>query len=56
MKIYLEGMHISQHALQIAGGIILFLIAIRMIFPDHSHDHDTKDIAEPFHCSPSYSL
>lgn len=47
-KYILEGMHISQPALEIAGGIILFLISIRMIFPDHSQDHKTRDITEPF--------
>ena len=29
----LQGLHISQPALSVSGGIILFLIAIRMIFP-----------------------
>jgi multiple antibiotic resistance protein len=29
----LSGMNISRAALQVAGGIILFLIAVRMIFP-----------------------
>jgi multiple antibiotic resistance protein len=47
-KNILEGMHISQPALQIAGGIILFLIAIRMIFPEHGADDKTRDIGEPF--------
>ncbi|MFP4210337.1 MAG: YhgN family NAAT transporter [Alkalispirochaeta sp.] len=32
-KFILRGMHISQPALSIGGGIVLFLIAIRMIFP-----------------------
>lgn len=44
----LEGMHISQPALAIAGGIILFLIAIRMIFPHHSHEDKTRPNVEPF--------
>ena len=43
----LEGMHISQPALQIAGGIILFLIAIRMIFPHHE-ESKTRQLGEPF--------
>lgn len=43
----LEGMHISQPALSIAGGIILFLIAIRMIFP-HEETTTKKEVAEPF--------
>lgn len=43
----LEGMHISEPALQISGGIILFLIAIRMIFPDHSQDDKPQVQGEP---------
>ncbi|MFZ2314220.1 MAG: MarC family protein [Gammaproteobacteria bacterium] len=43
----LESMRISQPALSIAGGIILFLIAIRMIFPHHDEDK-AKQIGEPF--------
>jgi len=43
----LEGMHISEPALQIAGGIILFLIAIRMIFPDQSQDDKPQFKGEP---------
>lgn len=42
----LDGMHISQPALSIAGGIILFLIAIRMIFPHE--EAKTKESTEPF--------
>ncbi len=47
-KYILEGMHISQPALQIAGGIILFLIAIRMIFPHESLEDRGKQKEEPF--------
>lgn len=43
----LEGMHISQPALAIAGGIILFLISIRMIFP-HMESEQIKTFGEPF--------
>lgn len=43
----LESMHISQPALSIAGGIILFLISIRMIFP-HPDEVKSKQIGEPF--------
>ncbi len=32
-KYILEGMQISAPALSISGGIILFLVAIRLIFP-----------------------
>jgi multiple antibiotic resistance protein len=44
-KFILRGMHISQPALSIGGGIVLFLIAIRMIFPRRGSDSgsDTGD-------------
>ncbi|MDC7124732.1 MAG: MarC family protein [Spirochaetales bacterium] len=32
-RIILNGLHVSQPALSVSGGIILFLIAIKMIFP-----------------------
>lgn len=32
-KYFLEWMHLRQESVQIAGGIVLFLIGIRMIFP-----------------------
>lgn len=43
----LEEMHISQPALTIAGGIILFLISIRMIFP-HNEGPKERQVGEPF--------
>lgn len=43
----LSGMGISQPALSIAGGIILFLIALRMIFPHPDHER-AKLTHEPF--------
>lgn len=43
----LEGMHISEPALQIAGGIILFLIAIRMIFPQNGQEEKSSISGEP---------
>jgi multiple antibiotic resistance protein len=39
----LKGMHISEPALTIAGGIILFLIALKMIFPGTSGVQITPD-------------
>ncbi len=33
----LLAMHLSNQALEIAGGVILFLIAMRMVFPPASH-------------------
>jgi multiple antibiotic resistance protein len=47
-KYILEGMQISEPALGIAGGIILFLIAIRMIFPHEDAEKRNKPIGEPF--------
>jgi multiple antibiotic resistance protein len=47
-KFILEGMQISENALSIAGGIILFLISIRMIFPHEDHETRSKQIGEPF--------
>src|SRR5947209_6794168 len=44
----LEAMHISQPALSISGGIILFLISIRMIFPEHDSDDKPQRNIEPF--------
>jgi multiple antibiotic resistance protein len=43
----LEGMHISPPALAISGGIILFLIAIRMIFPQDI-EQKSRSLLEPF--------
>jgi multiple antibiotic resistance protein len=47
-KHILEGMRISAPALGIAGGIILFLIALRMIFPSGENGRITKQVGEPF--------
>lgn len=46
-KYILHGLGLSEEALRIAGGIILFLIAIKMIFPNHSQD-DKLPPGEPF--------
>ena len=46
-KYILESMQISAPALSIAGGIILFLIALRMIFP-HDDEKKPAQIDEPF--------
>lgn len=44
----LSGLHITMPALSIAGGLILFIIAIRMIFPPETIDHDRKEnMVEP---------
>lgn len=41
----LDGMNISSPALEIAGGIILFMIAIRMIFPHLNNDEDKSKLS-----------
>jgi multiple antibiotic resistance protein len=47
-KYILEGMHISDPALSVAGGIILFLISLPMIFPHEDNDRRPKQVGEPF--------
>ncbi len=42
-------LQLTSPALSIAGGIILFLVALKMIFPpEHLADVDDKPIVEPF--------
>ncbi len=44
----LQAMHIEEHALGIGGGVVLFLIALRMVFPRGREPvYDPKD-EEPF--------
>ncbi|WP_319560006.1 MarC family protein [Marispirochaeta sp.] len=43
----LKGMHISEPALSIAGGIILFLIALKMIFPETVRGHGAVGDEDP---------
>lgn len=47
-KYIMDSMHISQTALSISGGIILFLIAIKMIFPHGNEEDKSKLNMEPF--------
>src|SRR4051812_4399140 len=47
-KYLLQSMQISEPALGIAGGTILFLIAIRMIFPPDEDANKAKQVGEPF--------
>ena len=44
----MQGLGISEPALGMAGGLILFLIAINMIFPGFGHLNSNDTIAEPF--------
>ena len=46
---FLKAMQLSEIALRIGGGVILFLIAMRMVFPQPSNGNSDHDIAgEPF--------
>lgn len=44
----LEVLRISEPALTIAGGVILFLIALRMVFPPPGRSHHEEIEGEPF--------
>jgi len=46
---FLEVLRLSDDALRVAGGVILFLIAIKMIFPSHDGGGlDNEEHPEPF--------
>jgi multiple antibiotic resistance protein len=47
-KYILESMQISGPALSISGGIILFLIALKMIFPHEEENRRSSQSGEPF--------
>jgi len=46
----LRVLHLSEDALRVSGGVVLLLIAIRMIFPEHGGrlGEDERDAQEPF--------
>ncbi len=46
-KVFLQLLHLSATSLGIAGGIILFLIALRMIFPTSEHLFGVTSDSEP---------
>lgn len=46
-KYILSGLHISEPALSIGGGVVLFLIAVRMIFPRSESRQETTEAEEP---------
>lgn len=47
-KYIMQGLHLTESALGIAGGIILFLIALRMIFPLEKKTKSDEVGEEPF--------
>ena len=44
---FLDVLHLRQESISIAGGIILFLIALRMVFPHHGPNREEME-GEPF--------
>lgn len=46
-QLFLSALHISEPALTMTGGVILFLIALKMIFPDHNNGSPQNN-DEPF--------
>lgn len=44
----MQGLGLTESALDMAGGIILFLIAIKMIFPPHEEHIADRQAGEPF--------
>ncbi len=47
-QFFLCSIQISEQALGIAGGIIMFIIALRMIFPEERHHLEKLPRGEPF--------
>ena len=47
-KFILQGVQITEQALGISGGVILFLIALRMIFPKENASEEKQPASEPF--------
>ena len=47
-QFFLRSAQITEQALGISGGIILFIIAIRMIFPEEMDQAEKQSTGEPF--------
>lgn len=47
-RTFMNLLGLSEDALRIAGGIVLFLIALRMVFPPENHTHQDHPEEEPF--------
>jgi multiple antibiotic resistance protein len=45
---FLNVIHIEQYAVSISGGILVFLIALNMIFPHHGDTKEKAHMQEPF--------
>jgi multiple antibiotic resistance protein len=44
----LEFLQIQEHAVSIAGGVVLFILGLRMVFPTGHEEEDLKKLQEPF--------
>lgn len=47
-RLIMKGLNVSQPALEIAGGIVLFLISLKMVFPTNEDSSRERMIGEPF--------
>lgn len=47
-EIFLQWLNIQMYALRISGGIILFIVALKMIFSCHHHAKSDKPKNDPF--------
>ncbi len=45
---FLTALQLSEESLRIGGAVILFLIAMRMVFPQHASNNDGSEDGEPF--------
>lgn len=45
---FLNCLHIENYALRISGGILLFIVALRMIFTNHPHSSTEETSSPPF--------
>ncbi len=46
--VFLESIHVSQAAVEMTGGIIFFLVTLRLLFPEHASSKGAKPPREPF--------
>lgn len=45
---FLEALMLKDYSIALCGGILLLLVALKLIFPDHSNDSKLKQSSEPF--------
>ena len=47
-QLIMKGLNVSEPALEVAGGIVLFLISLKMVFPTHEESVRERTVGEPF--------